>query len=336
MFVSERFISRGGIESRLARLAEALSGDDVECVLFAYEIECPGLRGGPVVALGRGSHGFGLALALFVSLARPIAVEFQSGGSATLRPSLLRGMRRASKVGYCIHGDYVLAGEVRRVAPDYVVVVSNRLERRYAGELAGLEVRVLEPWFPSDQPVSPRRPSRRALLVSRLDRDKHGGIRNAIELSRELGLSLDVAGEARIDTGGLADLFDDPDLRHVRQIGPVESAELFRRCGAEYCLVFGVGQVVIEAGLAGIPAVVVAHEARGGSRFATRDNFTALADQNWTIKEPELAAGLEVNIERLAASVIAGEPAAELDLVEAMRTRYSGEAAREFYRRWVA
>lgn len=332
LFASNLFAPIGGIETRLLNLAYSLHKKGKKCVFVAGEVRNKEIERWPSIELPYRFPDYGIALLLLVALLRPGAIEFQSAGSNKIPTIIIFLLRRITRVGFCIHGDYVNPAEIKRVDPDFLFAISRRLINRYSILLEPINIRILEHVFPSAEHVSKRRCCDTALIISRLDREKQDSIRSAIEIAAENGLKIVLAGEAVFNRGGAETLFPDGMSTHVHFVGNIITNQYLREHGSNYALVFGVGQAAIEAALTGIPVVIPSHLGAKHSRFVTRENFTVLADHNWTIKEQAVALEIRPNLKNYLPDIIAGRTIPQLNVIDLMETRYSEDRALDTYK----
>ena len=312
IFIADKLAEKGGVETRLFKLFKALREKfNTEPVLICSQNSHKGLQGFCNIFLNFNAPNSFEYLLEFVKKVCPKSVEFQFKNPKiylNLGRSFL-DLKNICIVGCCIHS--VLDCNAFELDEfDYQIVVSNRLRRQFKNAF------VIENWVQvcanADRgattlhlPPSLNDANGRALFISRIDKEKYPTLKNFVEICKYFKLSFDIAGPIILDKKTFLKKLKQLKVNERSFIGPIDTDTFIQSNKQKYLFIAGVGQVVLEAAAAGVPALVLTHLSNPfKSRFLTDDNFECLLSNNFTVKDEDSVDG---NLDYFMKAINSGE-----------------------------
>ena len=226
-------------------------------------------------------------LCQLLSIVKPDVVEFQFKSTKLFHDLGDSFFESDFLTGICIHEEVDFeASKVNKV--DYVIAST---ERRC---LAAIDnYRIIPNWisFPA-LPIWSYKNQEKALIVSRLSKDKLPTIVNFVDLCNFMGVTYEIAGNFKDEvSAGIVDFLIKQGVAVSAFIGEIETLKFLKNNTDKYLFIAGVGQVAIEASSVGYPFAVTPHH--GGYEntiFLEEKNTDALLETNFTIKDGSLSA----------------------------------------------
>lgn len=195
-------------------------------------------------------------------------------------------LKRLARVGGCFHSRFKCVPSDFD-ALDYQIVVSDRLLRLFP------KGRTVPNWVPPRSvKLGVDLQSRKALFISRIDKEKLPTLKNFAALCAENGIDYDIAGPVRSDNAKVRRRLGQLAIAKEKFIGPIDTVPFLEAHGSAYLFASGVGQAALEAASLGLPVLIASHTTSAAqSTFLTSENFSGLLADNLTIKDPTAEIG---------------------------------------------
>lgn len=186
--------------------------------------------------------------------------------------------------GCVVHGEIIGMDTSRLQSLDYRIGISDRL---FTIDYANLGYHLTLPnGIDAGVPVWNYCGQRKALIISRLQKDKFMRLCAAIEFCATRNIPFEIAGmsENSSTTKRLKRRYTlRPD---VFAPGAINTREFLKKNADRYLFVAGVGQVLLEAGAAGFPCLLASDKGAEYSTFLTRHNVRENYARNLTLAHP--------------------------------------------------
>ena len=286
VFVVRDLQATGGVESRLYKLAQYVKKFNYLPVFITQSNAYEALKSEVNIFCDHSSPESATRLREILARINPDVVEFQFK-SAKLFHDLSDDFFNADfTIGVCIHEEAAFDADKVNQA-DYII---SSTERRC---LSGIKDYAIIPnWlsFP-ESPAWSYKNQNKALIVSRLSKDKLPTIVNFVDLCNFLGVAYEIAGDVKDEmSASIVDFLVKQGVALGAFIGEIETVKYLKKNTDKYLFVAGVGQVAIEASAVGYPFAVTPHH--GGYEntiFLEEQNSRALLERNFTIKDGSLS-----------------------------------------------
>lgn len=291
LFVANNLQTVGGVERRLDYLSKGLlqTGFRVYVLTEAgenfYQMSHKTVRS---LELKFNASNFSKSLDAVIRELKIDIVEFQCKNVRYLNDLDLEKLQSLAVCGCTVHFKGNLPW--RRICElDYRIFISERLQAWY-GKTPGSEIicNGAEPlpliWSYKKQ--------KKALYIARLGRKQLPKMCQFIEFCRKNSLEFDIAGAGR-DTAYLEKMKLEISRRYNispdRFIGEIKTAQFLLQHASEYLFAAGVGQVIIESAMCGIPVFVLSDADLADATFVAPENYAVFRHRNFTIdRQPEI------------------------------------------------
>ena len=291
LFVANNLQAVGGVERRLDYLTKGLLQAGFRVYVLTevgenlYKMAHGGTSG---LELKFNASNFSNALAEVIRKLKIDVVEFQCKNVRYLNNLDIKYLQSLAVCGCTIHFKGNLPW--RRICElDYRIFISERLQAWY-GKTPGSEIicNGAEPlpliWSYKKQ--------KKALYIARLGQKQLPKMCQFIEFCRKNSLEFDIAGAGR-DTTYLEKMKLEISRRYNispdRFIGEIKTAQFLLQHASEYLFAAGVGQVIIESAMCGIPVFVLSDADLADATFVAPENYAVFRHRNFTIdRQPEI------------------------------------------------
>ncbi len=281
LFIASRFVSIGGIETRLEQYLNLLSKNGWGVFLLSEENTNERLLKYSNFHLNFDAPNFHNCLSELIDVYRINVIEFQFKNPKILKNINLDSLKEKAKVGCTIHNTGVNKLDlINRF--DYKIFVSEQMYSNYYRKVKNPTIikngiclnNVNKEWNYCGQ--------NKALLVSRISKDKLTSIECFIKYCQKQNIDFDIAGVEQTKNKLLIKLKKKYKLKASQFIGKVDTVEYLKTNINKYLFVGGVGLVILEAGSLNYPCFVCSDYKGQNFSFVTNENI-ALFD-NFTIK----------------------------------------------------
>lgn len=280
VFITELYLDYGGVETRCRQYVRFWKRRGWNAYIAATR---PSVRGEEFLrGLRRCAFWNTCLLCWWRFTLKVRAVEWQSGGTGKIyfypRILHLAGIR----TGVVFHGQAAPRAGRMIEKIDYALCVSPVQKKRFpflqSCDCVVNAVSVSVPcWKFSGQ--------KKALLVSRCDKDKASSIYAFIHFCLKMGISFDVVGDGnfRFRAEKLArQLCKKKGLSAPRFFGKKPAEKFLREHASAYLFAAGIGLSALEAAAAGYPVLLVPLAGRNRCFFLKEENFSALQFCNFS------------------------------------------------------
>lgn len=274
----------GGVETRMQTYADELRRNNCN-VLFVTEVNhCSRIKEKyPCCHLNFHARNFERSLIKLIDRFRIDTLEFQIKHRKYLYRLRIEELKKHCRVGCVVHGNISSLDLHSLNRMDYRIFISDRLCSIDYRQLN--HYRVLPNAIRFDTPFWHYRKQRKALIVSRISREKLLQICAAIEFCRTRNISFQIAGSHQ---NGKIGRFLRKKYRLTENMfieGPINTVEYLKTHVGDYLFVAGVGQVILEAGVLGYPCLLASDLGADCSTFLTRENIGNFG-RNFTFAYP--------------------------------------------------
>lgn len=286
VFVIKDLQATGGVESRLYKLSRYLKKFNYLPVFITQSNDHCQLRHEVNLYCNLSLPESAGDLYQLLAVVKPDVVEFQFKSTKLFHDLSDDFFTADFLTGICIHEEVEFEpAQVNKV--DYVI---SSTERRCLATIANY--RIIPNWlsFPAS-PVWSYKNQQKALIVSRLSKDKLPTIINFVDLCNFMGITYEIAGNFKDEvSASIVDFLVKKGVALSAFIGEIETIKFLKKNTDKYLFVAGVGQVAIEASAIGYPFAVTPHH--GGYEntiFLEEKNTETLLETNFTIKDGSLS-----------------------------------------------
>lgn len=284
-YVVKNIAPCGGLETRLAGYADALAANGYRVIFVAESNRNRAIRSRHLcLHLNFHARNFQRSLDRLIVRYRADVVEFQIKNRRSVHRLRIEPLKKRCRIGCVVHGEIagLDASSLREM--DYRIVISDRLLSIDYDSLGPHTI--LPNAIDAGQPVWSYCGQRKALIVSRLQKDKFEQLCAAIECCLERGIPFEIAGFPK----------NGSTVRRLKRRyalcadafvpGTVDTREFLKKNADRYLFVAGVGQVLLEAGAAGYPCLLASDKGAAHSTFLTRHNIGRNYGRNLTLAHP--------------------------------------------------
>ncbi|MBE6365079.1 MAG: glycosyltransferase family 4 protein [Lentisphaerae bacterium] len=291
LFIANNLQAVGGVETRLKYFIKQLSRSGFR-VFIITEAECnlcfSDSEESRLAELKFNASNFSVSLEKIIRQLHINIVEFQFKTAEYLKYLDLDALKRAAVCGCTIHfkGRLPLK-KIRQL--DYRIFISERLRLWYPvlpdGKIfCNGTVKMPEYWQFKEQ--------KKALYIARLGRKQMPVMRQFIEFCQNNSLDFDIAGDGK-DEKFLKKMKVQISRKYgfdpARFIGKINTVEFLQHHAANYLFAAGVGQVIIECAMCGMPVLVLSEAGLSDATFVTPENYRFFRKRNFTInRQPEI------------------------------------------------
>lgn len=281
LYVLDYLIEAGGVERRLALQFEWLEKHGIQPVLVCEKQDYKPLSDTPTIFFVPFAPHVEDFLLQLVKRTGASVVEFQMKDSRLLHSIDLTQLKTMVRTGCMIHG-LVPADQAILDALDYR---ATSAVNRYARLVTIPNVVAFPHKCPAFNPKS-----RKALYVGRIDSEKLPTVKSFVAICSQHGFQFEIAGPLSLQQKDVSQFSST--LPRSAYIGTIDTRAFLVEKGCEYAFIGGVGQVILEAAAANLPALIATHLPDvQRSTFLTKDNLSQLLHWNCVIKGiPEILA----------------------------------------------
>ena len=272
--------SCGGMESRILKYAEHLRKNGIEpYFLSTYNNSNPILKNFTCFFLRFYDANFQECLFKLLQHKHFNCVEFHLFGNSPYFEKIdMQTLKASCRAGATLHGSFRFPKE-QLSKLDYCCLVTKFLDYDKPNRTVQPNGVNIQPpcWTYSGQ--------RKALFVSRLDKEKLPTLRAFLDFCKKKHISPEVAGPlSQKPAAAIRTLIEQDYKKSVTFIGEIDTLSFLKDHPQDYLFVGGVGQVPLEALSLGYPAFVCSHFGMEYSSFVTEDNFESLRLYNFVIR----------------------------------------------------
>lgn len=285
LYIIKYIESHGGIETRVRNYAEALKNAHCQVVFVSERNDNEALkRDHTCLQLNFHAKNAGKSLLAIIEAYRIDIAEFHIWSHRFLYSLDIGALKRRCRVGCVVHCEIPALDPKLLNAMDYRIFISDLLR---SVDYARLDhYKVLPNAVHRTHPVWRYKNQRKALIISRIAKDKFDQLCAAVGYCRSRGIPFTIAGstERRAVTRRLKRRFDLDD--DVFTGIPIDTVEYLKAHVDDYLMVAGVGQVLLEAGALGYPCLLASDAGAEHASFLTRDNIRGNFGRNLTAPSP--------------------------------------------------
>ena len=282
VFVVRDLQATGGVESRLHKLAVYLKKKDILPIFITQNNANVELRKEINLYCNLSLPESSTIFSTLMERINPDVIEFQFKSPKIFHDLSDAFFKSIPLKGVCIHEEVNFdINQIKKV--DYIISSTRRKC------VSGInDCHIVPNWlsFPAT-PLWSYNGQGKAVIISRISKDKLPTIINFIELCNSMNIEYDIAGS--IEDEESVRVFNQLLRNGIPQsafIGGVKTVQFLKKNTNKYLFVAGVGQVAIEASSIGYPFAVSPHF--GGYEntvFLEKENVNALLEKNFTIKD---------------------------------------------------
>ncbi len=284
LFIAERFIKAGGIETRLLQYIQGMKAQDEWNIYLLSEFnENQKLLQENNFYLNFDAKNFQQCLDEIIDKYHIDFIEFQFKNSKVLKQLDIEYLKSKAKIGCTIHNRGVKnINYINKL--DYTVIVSYLLRSRYKSVKNAvvipntIDIRTVPAcpkWEYKNQKI--------ALLVSRINTDKLESIECFIKYCIQNHYEFKIAGEEHSQKNIKHKLIKKYKLKEETFIGRIDTLQYLSENMENILFVGGVGLVILECASLGIPAFCCSNFKGKNYSFVTRNNISFFSSSNFTI-----------------------------------------------------
>ena len=277
LFVVRSMESTGGMETRLNKFAKSMQDRGIlPCFLVMYHEYTP-LKQYPMFWLSMDAPDFQRSLEELLVVAGISVVEFQVKWESFLEKFDWIHLRTLCRTGCTVHEAHDFPWHVIDQM-DYSIFVREKNSDRVANAHRVLNgVEVIDPqWRYAGQ--------KKAVFISRLNKEKLPTLLSFCDFCTRHGLHGDIAAPMNPEAVNVREkIWKRYGQEAFTFLGAVTTVPFLKAHGGDYLFCAGVGQVVMEALAAGMPALVCSHLGEASSTFLSEENFSLLRRKNFVI-----------------------------------------------------
>lgn len=282
VYLAKYINSFGGIETRISAYAEALARMNCNVIFASEQNDCKAIKSRfTCLHINFHARNFQKSLLKIIKSHNIDVVEFQTRSRRFIYSLDLEEIKRYCRVGCCIHGEIPAIDIPSINRMDYRILISDLLCSINYDKLN--HYRILPNAIRHIRPVWKYSHQTKALIVSRITKDKFNQLCSAIEYCRAKNIQFTIAGSTKRDDTAkrLKRLYNLDNTIFTDE--EIDTLQYLREHVNEYLMVAGVGQVLLEAGSLGYPCLLVSDIKAGYSTFLTRKNIRGNFGRNLTL-----------------------------------------------------
>ncbi|WP_302609078.1 hypothetical protein [Turicimonas muris] len=283
LLMTDHLASVGGAETRIVRTADLLSElNFVPMILCQHNAHTASQKFPNLILDYRDPH-LGTVIGKWIDEGLIHGIEFHVKNPRVLYDLPLFDWKDKIMLGAQIHNLFALTKELKQQFEYCHYIVSSQLA-------FVPKTKVIRNWIDASKSNSfwSYKNQKKALLISRLSKDKRIHISRFVDFCRRHGLDFHIASDwPRLpwQRRFLSSL----ELNDAEFIGPVSSNSYLRHSAGQYLFIAGIGQVPLEAASLGIPTAVMSSKSEKEFQdplvFLEKDNLPLLEQWNFVINQ---------------------------------------------------
>lgn len=273
LFVASHFVKAGGIETRLMQYIEKISAAGWNCYILSENNENASLGLQTNFTLNFDGSNFGSCLDEIIEKFKINVVEFQFKNPKILKNLDLEALKSKVKLGCVIHNTGVKNFDIINRF-DYKIVVSNILWQRHYTAIKDVDIiqNCVDSRKYENAPVWKFAGQKKAVLITRIAKDKVDSIECFIKYCQERGIDFEIAGDEVPGKHIKRELIEKYHLAPEVFIGKVNTWEYLSENTGKILFAAGVGLVILEAGYLNYPCLCCSESKGRHYSFVTLDN----------------------------------------------------------------
>lgn len=281
LYIIKRIENCGGVETRLLQYADLLVRQGYNVAFVTETNRFASLDRFDCYHLNFHASNFEKSLLSLIEHLGITIVEIQIKSSKCLNFINIDNVKKYCRVGCCIHGNIRNLDIEMLNRLDYRILISDALS--HIDYLRLKHHKILPIAIAYNKPQWCYCGQRKALLVSRIGRDKYNQIAAFTEYCQTHDIPFCIAGPL-ISNSTIRRLKRFFNLKSSHFIGKLDNTVGYlSKHTNEYLFVAGVGQVLLEAGSLGYPCFLTSDLGAGKSTFITRSNIQGNFKCNLTL-----------------------------------------------------
>lgn len=287
LFIASHFVKVGGIETRLIQYANKLSSLGWNVYILAEDNLNKELLKFTNFKLNFDTNNFDECLSAIIDKYQIKVVEFQFKNPKILKHLDLKSLKKKVKLGCVIHNLGVKKTNLINKF-DYKIMVSKFMYEDYYLKIKNATVikNCIDVEKYKNLPVWNYKNQRKALLVSRINKDKLKSIECFIKYCLANKIEFEIGGAEHTKSNLKNKLIKKYNLNESCFIGQVDTLDYLSKNIDNILFTAGVGLVMLEAGYLGIPCFVCSDYKDKNYSFVTTSNIDLF--DNFTIKKNSL------------------------------------------------
>lgn len=283
LFVASHFVNAGGIETRLQQYVEKLQQAGWNCGILCEHNDHTFLRSLPNFTLNFDGSNFDQCLHELIDHFGFKVMEFQFKNPKILKNLDLEKLKSKVRLGCVIHNAGITNCAILNRF-DYKIMVSNFLYQRHYQAVKDAVViqNCIDSKKYENLPVWNFDRQKKAVLITRIAKDKADSIECFIEYCRKRKIDFVIAGEEMTGKPLKYRFIKKYGLDEAVFIGKVDTMEYLSKNREEILFAAGLGLVILEAGFLNFPCFCCSESDGGYYSFITKENIRLF--DNFTIK----------------------------------------------------
>ena len=287
LLVANKLQKIGGVETRIRALTDALQHAGYQVYILTeingnqFEINAN------LLEFSFCASNFEQVLCAAIEKLKIKVVEFQCKNVSFLRQLDLDKLKKYAVCGCTIHFCGKLPfREIRQL--DYRIFISERMKAWYRKKIP---YDLKNAIFYNGTNILPATwkfaAQKRAIYISRIGKAYRPKIEQFIKFCQQNNLDFHIAGDGRNQDivqeirKTLSKKYGFPENRFI---GAINVLEYLSENSSEYLFAAGVGQVVLECSVSGMPVLVLSDLSLADATFVTPENYSFFQNRNFTIR----------------------------------------------------
>lgn len=278
LIVINNLTVNGGIETRLKQYLSLLKSQNYEIFILCEQNQNSDLLVYNNFCLKFEASNIENCILELIKKYNIKIAEFNFGASKYLKYLNINNLKKYVRTGCIIHNKGLK--QLKLISNfDYRIIISSRmLKIKSYKKLKNMTV--IANAINYIEPVWKFQNQNKALIISRIEKDKLRTICSAIEYCKKNNIDFDIAGNKEISY--INKLKRKYNISDNVFIGKIDTIEFLKENWEKYLFIGGVGQVIIEAGILGYPCFCSSSINYKESSFITSDNIIS-ESWNFTI-----------------------------------------------------
>ncbi len=271
LIITDFLLTKGGMETRLNQYLSFLKSKNYEVYILSEQNLNPDLLSFNNFFLKYSASNIETCILELIKKYNIQLIEFNFGGSKYLKYININNIKRYVKIGCVIHNRGLCHFKLINSFDYRIIISSHMLKIKNYNKLK--DINIIPNSIKYIEPVWKLQNQNKALIISRLDKEKLKTLYSAIEYCKRNNIDFDIAGYKSVPISNI--LKNKYNISDTAFIGEIDSILYLKENWDKYLFVCGVGQVIIEAGILGFPCFCCSHINFKESSFITIDNIVS-------------------------------------------------------------